>query len=92
MQETQEVQVWSLGQEDPMEEEMAIHSSIPAKMIPWTDEAGRLQSMGEQRVRHSTHAPNSLHLLIPNSQSILTHLPLPLATTSLFSMSVSLKT
>ena len=47
MQETQEVQVWSLGQEDPMEEEMAIHSSIPAKMIPWTDEAGRLQSMGE---------------------------------------------
>ena len=44
MQETQEMQVWSLGPEDSMEEEMATHSSIPAWRIPWTEEPGRLQS------------------------------------------------
>ena len=52
MQETQEMQVLSLGQEDPLEEEMAIHSSILAWRIPRTEEPGRLQSMGSQRVRH----------------------------------------
>ena len=52
MQETQETQVQSLGQEDPLEEEMATHSSILAWKIPWTEEPGRLQSMGSQRVRH----------------------------------------
>ena len=46
MQETQERQVPSLGQEDPLDEEMAIHSSILAWEIPWTKEPGRLQSMG----------------------------------------------
>ena len=40
----------SLGQEDPLEEEMATHSSILAWRIPWTEEPGRLQSMGSQRV------------------------------------------
>ena len=40
-----------MGQEDPLEEEMATHSSILACRIPWTDEPGRLQSMGLQRVR-----------------------------------------
>ena len=44
--------VWSLGQEDPLEEEMATHYSVPAKRIPWTEEPGRLQPMGLQRVRH----------------------------------------
>ena len=44
--------VWSLGQEDPLEEGMATHSSILAWRIPWTEEAGGLQSMGLQRVRH----------------------------------------
>jgi len=44
--------VRSLGQEDSLEEEMATHSSIPAKRIPWTEEPGRLQPMGLQRVRH----------------------------------------
>ena len=41
-----------LGQEDPLEKEMAIHSSALAWKIPWTEEPGRLQSMGSQRVGH----------------------------------------
>ena len=45
--------VWSLGREDPLEKEgMAIHSSILAWRIPWTEEPGRTQSMGSQRVEH----------------------------------------
>ena len=48
----QETQVWSLGQEDPLEKEMATHSSILTWKIPWTEEPGGLQSMGSQRVRH----------------------------------------
>ena len=50
---TRETQVQSLGREDPLEEEMAAHSSILAWRIPWTEEAGRLQSMGSQRVGHN---------------------------------------
>ena len=50
MQETQEIRVWSLGQEDTLEEEIATHSSILAWKIPWTEESGGLQSMGSQRV------------------------------------------
>ena len=52
MQETQETQVRFLGQEDPLEEEMAIPSSIHAWEIPWTEEPGGLQFMGLQRVKH----------------------------------------
>ena len=48
-----ETQVRSLGQEDPLEEEMAPHSSTLAWRIPWTEEPGRLQSMGLQRVRQT---------------------------------------
>ena len=48
----QETQVQSLGQEDLLEKEMAIHSSILAWKIPWTEEPDRLQSMGSQRVGH----------------------------------------
>ena len=48
----QETWVQSLGQEDPLEKEMAIHSSTIAWKIPWTEELGRLQSMGLQRVGH----------------------------------------
>ena len=48
----QETWVQSLGQEDPLEEGMATHSSVLAWEIPWTEEPGRLQSMGLQRVRH----------------------------------------
>ena len=46
----QDTRVRSLGQEDPLEKEMATHSSILASEIPWTEEAGRLQSMGSQKV------------------------------------------
>ena len=46
----QEMWVQSLGREDPMEKEMATHSSVPAWKIPWTEEPGELQSMGSQRV------------------------------------------
>ena len=42
----------SLGREDPLEKEMAAHSSIFPWKIPWTEKPGRLQSMGSQRVRH----------------------------------------
>ena len=47
-----ETQVRYLGLEDPLEEGMAIHSSIIVWRIPWTEEPGRLQSMGSQRVGH----------------------------------------
>ena len=50
MQEPKEMWVQSLGREDPPEEEMETHSSILAWEIPWTEERGRLQSMGSQRV------------------------------------------
>ena len=53
MQELQEMQVLSLGWEDPLEEGMAIHSSILAWRIPWTEESGRLKSVGSQRVRRN---------------------------------------
>ena len=48
----QETWVQSLGQEDLLKKEMATHSSILAWKIPWTEEPGRLQSMGLQRVGH----------------------------------------
>ena len=47
-----ETWVRSLGQEDPLEKEMAIHSSIIAWKIPWTEVPGRLQFIGSQRVGH----------------------------------------
>ena len=48
----QETWLWSLGLEDPLEKEMATHSSTLAWKIPWTKEPGRLQFMGSQRVGH----------------------------------------
>ena len=51
MQEMQETQIWSLNQEDPLEEGMATHSNVLAQRIPWTEEPGGLRSMGLQRVR-----------------------------------------
>ena len=48
----QEKQVQSLGGEDPLEKEMATHSSLRAWEIPWTEEPGGLQSVGLQRVGH----------------------------------------
>ena len=52
MQETQETRVQSLGWEGALEEEMATQSNILAWRIPWTEEPGRLQSIGLQRVAH----------------------------------------
>ena len=46
-----ETRVQSLGLEDPLEKEMATHSSILAWRIPWTEEPGKLQPIGSQRVR-----------------------------------------
>ena len=53
-----EMQVRALGQVDPLEEEMATHSSILAWEIPWTEEPGGLQSIGSQKSR--THLPTKL--------------------------------
>ena len=47
-----EIWIQSLGQEDPLEKEMAIHYSTLAWKTPWTEDPGRLQSMGSQRVKH----------------------------------------
>ena len=59
--------VWSLGWEDPLEKEMATHSSILAWRIPWTEEPGGLHSMESQRVGHnwatSLHFTSSLYSL-----------------------------
>ena len=53
-QETQKMWVQSLDWEDPLEEEMATHSSTLVWRIPWTEEPSGLQSLGLQRVRHDT--------------------------------------
>ena len=45
----QEILIWFLGQEDPLEREMATHSSVLAWEIPWTEEPGGLQSAGSQK-------------------------------------------
>ena len=50
VQETQEMQVQSLGPEDPIKEGIATHSSILARRIPWTEEPGGLQSIGSETV------------------------------------------
>ena len=52
LQVTQEMWVQSLGEKDPLEKDMATHSSILAWKIPWTEEPGGIQSMGLPRVRH----------------------------------------
>ena len=54
----QETWVQSLSQEDPLEKEMATHSSILAWRIPWTEEPGGLQSTGSQRVGHEKKIKN----------------------------------
>ena len=59
------MQTGSLDQEDPLEKEIATHSSILAWEIPWTEESGRVQSMGSQSVRHNgahIHAGFQLYL------------------------------
>ena len=65
----QETWVRTLSGEDPLEKEMAAHSSILAWKIPWTEEPGRLQSMGSQRVRHNW-ATKQYTLAISQSPSL----------------------
>ena len=71
----QQTRVQSPGQEDPLEKEMATHSSILAWRIPWTEEPGGLQFMGSQRVKHDwvintqTHTPTHTQLGIIGSSN-----------------------
>ena len=58
--------VQSLGGEDTLEEEMAIHSSILAWRIPWTEDPGGLQSMGSQRVRHALVTGHAVDVRLSN--------------------------
>ena len=60
----QETWIRSLGQEDPLEKEMATHSSTLAWKIPWTEEPVRLQSMGSQRVRHDSATSLTTHEML----------------------------
>ena len=64
IQEIQETRVRSLDQEDPLEKEMATHSSTLAWSIPWTEETGGLQSVRLQRVRHNVLTKQQLNSLI----------------------------
>ena len=61
MQERQEIQLQSLGLEEPLEKEMATCSSVVAWKIAWTEEPGGLQSKGSQRVRHDECAHTHTH-------------------------------
>ena len=59
----QETWVLSLGQEDPLEEGMATHSSIVAWIIPWTEDPGGLPSIGSHRVRHDLACKHACQLI-----------------------------
>ena len=68
----QETQVRSLGREDPLEKEMATHSSTLAWEIPWTEESGGLQSMGSQRIRHDlAHSQQQPSLKTPDAKEVV---------------------
>ena len=62
----QETQVWSMGQEDPLEKEIATHSSIIVWRIPWTEKPHGLQSTGSQRVEHDWVTNTSTFFTPPN--------------------------
>ena len=64
----QETWVQSLGWDDPLEKEMASHSCILAWEITWTEEPGRLQSMGLQRVRHDLGLSTTTTVIFESSQ------------------------
>ena len=65
----QETWVWSLGQEDSLEKEIATHSSILAGRVPWTEEPGGLQSTGLQRVGPD-FVTKQQNYKVPNSEEI----------------------
>ena len=64
----QAIQVWSLNQEDPLEEEMTTHSSFLAWEIPWAEEPGKLQSAGSQRVLDTTKQRHTHIMLVSGAQ------------------------
>ena len=64
----QETWVQSLGWEDPLEKGMATHSNIMAWRTPWTEEPGRLQSMGSQRVGHDFATNTALHFTVKQTE------------------------
>ena len=87
MQEPQEMQVWSLGQEDPLEEGMATHSSILAWRILWTEEPGGLQSIVNNRTQlkwFSTHTHTHTYACTHHSLYISIHLLNDILVTSKF--------
>ena len=67
----QEIRVWSLGQEDPLEADMATHSSIPTWRIPWTDKSSGLQSIELQRVKLDWSNLACTHSSLEHSQDNL---------------------
>ena len=68
-----ETRVQSLGREDPLEKEMATHSGTLAWKIPWTEEPGRIQSMGSQRVRHD-RMTSPMEIVVQTKKSVLVEL------------------
>ena len=70
----QEMGSQSLTQEDPLEEEMATHSSILAWRIPWTEEPGGLHSMGLQRIRHGLATKQQQQDYVSASQRLVCQL------------------
>ena len=79
------MQVQSLGQEDPLEKELATHSSILALEIPWTEEPGKPQSTGSQKAGHNSATKqqrehlSSILEFSPNSHLILIYLAVPIS-------------
>ena len=84
----QEIRVWSLGQEDPLMKERATHCSILAWEISWTEERGRLQSMGSPRDGHDLATKQQLSLQVLFSLYFLTLLYL---TQSRYSLKINLR-
>ena len=82
MQELQETQVWSLGQDDPLEEGKTTYSSILAWRIPWTEEPVGLQSTGSQRVEHDWRDLEHTHATLTTVYFVNCH------RTSLFHISI----
>ena len=70
----QETRVRALGWEDPLEKEMAIHSSTIAWKIPWTEEPGKLQSMGLQRVGHNSNVKDLISTAFAVNKSTFTYI------------------
>ena len=69
----QKIRIQSLGREDPLQKEMATHSSTLAWKIPWTEEPGRIQSMGSQRVRHD-RMTSPMEIVVQTKKSVLVEL------------------